>query len=157
MLRATGILQSAPLASNFADVIALDYDQRRRRRIVHAARGGLRFMVDLAAAPFVKGGDAFVLEDGRLILVEAAPEPLMEIACADPQHLARLAWHIGNRHLAAELRHNAIRIRSDHVIKDMALGLGAHVEPLMAPFDPERGAYREPSHGHHQHNDHHDH
>lgn len=134
------------MGTRFADVVALDYDTRRRRRIVLTAKGGLTFLVDLASAPDLKAGDAYRLEDGRAVLIEAAAEPLMEFTCADPRHLARLAWHVGNRHLPAEIRENAIRIRADHVIADMARRLGAAVRSLDAPFEPERGAYH--SHDH---------
>lgn len=126
-----------------SDTIALDYDARRKRRVVLTAKGGLRFVVDLEHAPEIRGGDAYRLEDGRHVLVEAAPEQLMELTCSDARHLARLAWHIGNRHLPAELHASAIRIRADHVIAEMARGLGAEVRPIEAPFDPERGAYHE--------------
>ena len=141
--RAGEIAKAVPMAMRFADAIALDYDARRRRRVVLTAKGGLRFLVDLAATPDLKAGDAYRLEDGRHVLIEAAPEQLMELTCETPLHLARLAWHIGNRHLAAEIGESAIRIRADHVIADMARGLGAKVRRLEAPFEPERGAYHE--------------
>jgi urease accessory protein len=147
MLRATSIVKSASLATAFADIVVLDYDMRRRRRVTLKGRGGLSFLLDLAEAPDLKAGDALLLEDGRSIRVEAASERLMEIRCTDPQHLARLSWHIGNRHLKAEILADVIRIRADHVIGDMAEGLGAHVRVIDAPFDPERGAY----HGGHSH------
>jgi len=139
--RASAIVKSVPLAVRFADAVALDYDERRRRRVVVTAKGGLRFLVDLAEVPDLKAGDAYRLEDGRHVLIEAAPEALMELTCADPTHLARLAWHIGNRHLPAEIHPQAIRIRADHVIAEMARGLGAAVRRLDAPFEPEKGAY----------------
>ena len=143
MLRAGDIAKSVSMAMHIADVVALDYDARRRRRVVLTAKGGLRFLVDLADAPELKAGDAYRLEDGRHVLIEAAPEALMELTCSDAQHLARLAWHIGNRHLLAEICGNAIRIRADHVIAEMARGLGAAVRRLDAPFEPEKGAYHE--------------
>jgi len=141
--RANDIAKAVPMAVHFADVIALDYDARRRRRVVLTAKGGLRFLVDLAQSPDLRAGDAYRLEDGRHVLVEAAPEELMELSCDDPLHLARLAWHIGNRHLPAEIGETALRIRADHVIADMARGLGARVRRIEAPFEPEKGAYHE--------------
>lgn len=148
MLRAVDVTKHAPKALRFADVVVLDYEARRRRRMRLTAKGGLSFLLDLAAAPRLEDGDALVLDDGRLIFVEAAPEPLMELTCADPRHLARLAWHIGNRHLPAQILEGAIRIRADHVIGDMARGLGATVVSLSAPFEPEKGAYQGPGHEH---------
>jgi hypothetical protein len=82
-----------------------------------------------------------VLEDGRLIEVVAAPEPLVEIRGADPHHLVRIAWHLGNRHLPTQIVGKGLRIRRDHVIEDMVRGLGARVIAIEAPFDPEGGAY----------------
>jgi urease accessory protein len=88
-------------------------------------------------------GDLLVTADGRHIAVVAKPEALMEVSATDPANLARLAWHIGNRHLPAQILAHALRIRADHVIADMARGLGAVVTALEAPFEPERGAYHE--------------
>jgi urease accessory protein len=82
-----------------------------------------------------------VLEDGRRIRVEAAPEDLAEIRSAEPGGLTRVAWHLGNRHLPVMLARDHIRIRRDHVIEEMVVGLGGTVTLLTAPFDPERGAY----------------
>jgi urease accessory protein len=90
------------------------------------------------------------LEDGRLIKVVAAPEPLLEIRCADSLHLARVAWHLGNRHLPTQLLGTGLRIRRDHVIADMVLQLGAEVVEIDAPFDPEGGAYAAAADNHHQ-------
>jgi urease accessory protein len=73
----------------------------------------------------------------------------MDIACADPAHLARVAWHVGNRHLAVQvLPDGTLRLLEDHVIADMAEKLGARVRHLEAPFDPEPGAYAGGGHGH---------
>jgi urease accessory protein len=104
-----------------------------------------------------------VLEDGRLIEVVAAPEPLVEIKGADPHHLIRVAWHLGNRHLPTQIMPKGLRIRRDHVIEAMVKGLGARVIEIEAPFDPEGGAYAEPAqardhgHAHHGHDHHHGH
>jgi urease accessory protein len=72
----------------------------------------------------LRGGDALVLEDGRLVEVVAAPEPLLEIRGHDPFHLVRLAWHLGNRHLPTQITARGLRIRRDHVIEAMVKGLG---------------------------------
>jgi urease accessory protein len=73
--------------------------------------------------------------------VRAKPEPLLEVRGRDAQHLTRLAWHLGNRHLPAAIEPARILIRPDHVIAAMLLGLGAEVAAIEAPFDPEGGAY----------------
>ena len=105
---------------------------------------------------------ALVLEDGRLIEVVAAPEPLIEIRGSDPHHLIRVAWHLGNRHLPTQIMPKGLRIRRDHVIEAMVKGLGARVIEIEAPFDPEGGAYAGGAQGdaqgdHHHHDHHHDH
>ena len=140
----------------------LDYDRRTRRRIALTGAGGLAFLLDLAKAPVLAAGDGLKLEDGRIVAVEAAPERLLEIACRDERALARIAWHLGNRHLATEIGARVVYIRDDHVIADMARGLGAEVRSVERPFNPEGGAYGQGavhghSHGHHHHGGHHHH
>jgi urease accessory protein len=112
----------------------------------------------------LRTGDGLRLEDGRIVAVEAAPERLLEITCADAPQLARVAWHLGNRHLAAEIGAAAIHIRDDHVIADMVQRLGAHARAVERAFSPEGGAYGAGAvaghghdHGHDHHHDHHHH
>lgn len=128
-------------APDAADHVTLDHDARHRRRFHYVAEGGTAFLLDLPRATVLSDGDAIRLTDGRLIAVRAAPEPLIEVTAADPVALMRLAWHIGNRHLAADLKPGAILIRDDHVIADMLRGLGGQVRRIDAPFTPEQGAY----------------
>jgi urease accessory protein len=158
MLRATEILRDGQWQGKAADVVRLDYEARTRRRIALRGAAGLEFLLDLAKAPVLRAGDGLELEDGRIIAVEAAPERLLQITCADGQQLARIAWHLGNRHLAAEIGDRIIHIRDDHVIADMVRGLGAGVRTVERPFNPEGGAYGEGAvHGHsHHHHDHHE-
>ena len=159
MLRATEIVPAGSWQGQPADVVRLDYDKRTRRRILLMGAGGLAFLLDLAKAPSLRAGDGIRLEDGCIVAVEAAPEPLLEIACADAHQLARVAWHLGNRHLAAEIGEGVIRIRDDHVIADMVHGLGAEARLVQRPFNPEGGAYAQgATHGHsHDHHGHHHH
>jgi urease accessory protein len=124
-----------------ADTVVLDFDDRHRRRMAMTGTRGLEFLLDLENAVALRGGDALVLDDGRLIEVVAAPEPLLEIRGIDPQHLVRLGWHLGNRHLPTQIMPKGLRIRRDHVIEAMVKGLGARVVEIEAPFDPEGGAY----------------
>ena len=145
MIRATRILAAGQWTDEPADRIVLDYDQRHRRRMAMTATGGLEFLLDLAQALPLRDGDALVLEDDRIIAVDAAPEPLAEIIATRPNGLLRVAWHLGNRHLPTELRGDRLRIRRDPIIEDMVGHLGAAVTPIVAPFNPEGGAY---AHGH---------
>ncbi len=137
--------------------ITLDGTARHRRRMRmvsdRLANGAtIAFLLDLPEARLLRHGDGLVLDDGRIIEVRAKPEALMEVRARDPRHLLTLAWQIGNRHLAAEITEESIRLRRDHVIRDMLIGLGASVVDLDAPFDPEGGAYGGAHAGHH-HND----
>lgn len=130
-----------------ADRITLDYEGRHRRRFRYVADGGTDFILDLAQTTLLHDGDGLRLNDGHIVAVVAAVESLVAATAVDAQALLRLAWHIGNRHLPAQLSAERILIRDDAVIVAMLRGLGAKVEPLTAPFTPERGAYaHEPAH-----------
>jgi urease accessory protein len=128
------------------DRVVLDADERHRRRIVLTGERGSKFLLDLPQATALKDGDGLVLEDGSIVLVAGKPELLTEIAAASPLELARLAWHIGNRHTDVQICGDRLRIRRDHVLEDMLRGLGARLTPLEAPFDPEHGAYEQHHH-----------
>lgn len=156
MIRATRILAKGQWPKAADDNVVLDYDQRHRRRMAMEGTGGLAFLLDLADAVPLQDGDGLQLEDGRIVAVSAAPEHLAEITAASAADLMRIAWHLGNRHLPADLRPDRIRIRRDHVIEEMVQGLGAEVARIEAPFDPESGAYRGAG-GHHHHDAHHHH
>ncbi|HEY4809292.1 MAG TPA: urease accessory protein UreE [Roseiarcus sp.] len=141
MQRADKVIPAGHWSGAPADTVVLDFDQRHRRRVAMTGVGGLEFLLDLAEAAMLRGGDGLRLEDGRLVEVLAEPEPLAEIRAADPLALTRIAWHLGNRHLLTEMLPKALRIRRDPVIEAMAEGLGARVIALEAPFNPEGGAY----------------
>ena len=148
MIRATKVHGQHRWSEAPADTVVLDFDGRHRRRTTMTGTRGLAFLLDLEKAIALRGGDALVLEDGRLIEVVAAPEPLAEVRCNDPEHLIRVAWHLGNRHLPTQIMAKSLRIRRDHVIEAMVTGMGARVIEIEAPFDPEGGAYAEASHAH---------
>src|ERR1700694_5384968 len=133
MIRATRFRGAHRWTEAPADTVVLDFDDRHRRRMAMTGTRGLEFLLDLENAVALRGGDALVLDDGRLIEVVAAPEPLIEIRGADPHHLVRVAWHLGNRHLPTPI---------------MVKGLGARVIEIEAPFDPEGGAYAGGGHAH---------
>src|ERR1700724_1208065 len=169
MIRATRVRGQHRWSEPAADTVVLDFDDRHRRRMAMTGTRGLEFLLDLENAVALRGGDALVLDDGRLIEVVAAPESLIEIRGADPHHLIRVAWHLCNRHLPTQIMAKALRIRRDHVIEAMVRGLGARVIEIEAPFDPEGGAYAASAHDHahehhghdhahgHDHDHHHDH
>jgi urease accessory protein len=148
VVRATQVRPGGAWSGPSADRVVLDYDGRHRRRVAMRGEGGTDFLLDLAETTVLNAGDAVVLDDGRLVEVEAAPEPLLEIVCRDGEHRTRVAWHLGNRHLACQIAGEVLRIRRDPVIADMVRGLGAEVSEVEAPFTPEGGAYAHGGHAH---------
>lgn len=147
-----------PHAHSPSGTVTLDFDARFRRRVVLRTDAGEEFLLDLPEARALRAGEALLLDDGREIEVRAAPEPLVEVRAASPHELLRLAWHLGNRHLPAQLEEGRILIREDHVIEGMLRGLGASLAKVSAPFQPEGGAYGEHNRsGHQRHHHHHEH
>ncbi len=120
------------------DRIALTYDARFLRRKRLTTEKGLSFLVDLAETVSLAQGDGILLTDDRVIEVQAADEPLLEVVGDD---LARLAWHIGNRHTPCQFEPGRLLILRDQVLADMLERLGAHVHSIDGPFSPEGGAY----------------
>ena len=130
------------------DSVTLAFLDRHRRRIRLVADTGAPFLLDLARAQHLIDGDGLELDNGSYIRVNAAPEPVIEIAADTPTDLLRIAWHLGNRHLPLQVAEGKLRLRADHVIAEMVLGLGGRVVWCEAPFDPEIGAYAGAPHAH---------
>jgi len=164
MRRATTILPAEEWRGQQASArVTLDFDDRFRRRIKLCDDDGLDFLLDLPEASHLRDGDGLKLEDGNILMVCAADETVLDIHCGSARNLSRIAWHLGNRHTPVQvLDTGSLRIRHDHVLKEMAEGLGAEVREKSAPFDPEPGAYagEGQAHGHshhHAHGDAHEH
>ena len=136
-------------AASAVDRVVLDAAERHRRRVALTGERGTAFLLDLPHATALKDGDGLVLDDGAIVRVAGKAEPLVEIAAKSPHELARLAWHIGNRHIEMQVLGDRLRIRRDHVLEDMLRGLGARITCIEAPFEPEHGAY-----GHGEDHDH---
>ncbi len=134
--------------------ITLAHDARHlRRKLLHLENDDV-VMLDLKEAVMLADGDLLALEGGGYIRIVAAPEALYEIRPRDPLHLVELAWHLGNRHLPAQIETGRILISRDPVIRAMLEGLGATVTEISEPFHPLRGAYHAAGghdHGHHHH------
>ena len=154
MLHAHSVIPAGQWSGEPADTVVLDYDERYRRRFAMTGVRGLGFLLDLPEAVMLRAGDGLKLDDGGIVEVVAAPEPLAEIRAADSAALTRVAWHLGNRHLPTELTKRSLRIRRDPVIEEMARGLGALVVAIEAPFNPEGGAYVRAAGGHDDDHDH---
>ena len=157
MKRATRVIATDQWDGGTAiDRVLLDADDRHRRRVALTGERGTTFLLDLPHPAVLHDGDGLVLDDDTIVRVVGKPEPLIEIAAADAHELARLAWHLGNRHTDVQVIGDKLRIRRDHVLEEMLLRLGARLTPVEAPFEPERGAYEHHAHDHaHAHGHHH--
>jgi urease accessory protein len=130
--------------------LTLAFEDRHRRRVRLTSDQGEGVLLDLAQPAALAEGDGLELEAGGWLVVHAAPEDVLDVTADDPRHRARLAWHLGNRHLPTEvLPDGCLRIAYDHVIETMLAGLGARLERRRAPFQPEGGAYGDHRHDHH--------
>ena len=141
------------------DSVTLLFDDRYRRRLRMLGDGGTDFLLDLTEPVVLHTGDGLKLEEGGFVEVRAAEEDLVEVRGRDAASFARLAWHLGNRHLPAEIADDLILIRDDHVIVDMLERLGARIRRVQRPFNPQGGAYgqhnHDPAHPHRHAEDHH--
>jgi len=134
-------------AGSEIDFVELDAEDRHRRRVVLVGEQGATYLLNLPRPRQLRDGDGLVLEDGGIVRVTGKVEPLVEITAASAAELARIAWHIGNRHTDLQIVGEALRIRRDHVLEEMLRGLDAFLQPVDAPFDPEPGAYSGHDHG----------
>jgi urease accessory protein len=131
--------------------LVLPFDLRSRSRFRARLNTGEEVGVLLARGQILRGGDRLLAEDGRTVEVAAAPECVSTVRAVDARLLARVAYHLGNRHVALQIGEGWVRYSHDHVLDDMVRGLGAQLSVEQAPFEPEGGAY----HGGHAHG--HDH
>ena len=145
-LKATSFRRAEPLGDTPFDIVVLDAESRHLRRRLIALQHGDEVMVDFAKPAKLEHGDRLVLEDGRLVEVIAAEEDLLEVRGESAEHLLRLAWHIGNRHLAAQIEGDRILIRRDRIIAGMLKLQGATVREVSELFQPEHGAYHAHDH-----------
>ena len=129
-------------------VLALPFELRQKSRLRTAVEDGEEIGLFLDRGTLLRGGDWLVADDGRVVRVVAADEDLQEARCTDADGLARVAWHLGNRHAAVEVGAGWLRFAADEVLAAMLRGLGATVTRVRAPFEPEGGAYAGGPHAH---------
>jgi urease accessory protein len=141
-------------AGSAADRVVLDAGDRNRRRIVLTGDRGTQFLLDFAKPVSLRDGDGLVLDDGSIVLVTGEAEKLIEISAGSALDTVRLAWHLGNRHTDVQIVADKLRIRRDHVLEEMLIGLGAHLHAVDAAFDPESPTPSQ-EHGHAHHHGHH--
>jgi urease accessory protein len=159
MSRAISVLAAADRHGRpVIDTVILDYAQRSAQKISVTGIKGGAFEIDLHQPARLRTDDVLVLDDGGLLEVVAAPEPLLEVRAADVAALSRLAWHLGDRHVPVQVLPNRIRARREPSVEALLTSLGAKVALIEAPFEPEGGAYASSQgHGHAHHDQAHDH
>ncbi len=127
--------------------LRLPFERRQKSRQRALLASGEEVAIALPRGAVLRGGDWVVASDGRVIEVVAETEPLLHVECDSPEQLARIAYHLGNRHVPVQVGAGWLRLAADHVLEEMASGLGARVSRIDAPFEPEAGAYG----AHHRH------
>jgi urease accessory protein len=147
-LRATSYVRFKSVMDTPWKTVVLSSSERHMRRKLIVLTDQDSVIVDFENPVKLEHGDCLALTDGRLVQIIAGKEELTEVRARDAKQLSALAWHIGNRHLEAQIEENRILIRRDHVIAHMLEHLGATVVDLTATFSPETGAYH--THGDHR-------
>lgn len=132
--------------------VELTFDQRERSRVRVALASGEEIGIQLKVGTMLSHGDKLALDDGRIVEVIAADETLHEVRAIDAAQLARIAYHIGNRHVPLQVERDYLLMLPDHVLRAMVEGLGGTVRQVRRGFEPESGAYGH-SHVHHTHDD----
>lgn len=142
----------APVLVKRAATVELDWDVRQKSRFDATDSQGRQLGVFLPRGTLVRGGDVLLAEDGSMVRVIAAPQPVLRItACAShgsPFDLTRAAYHLGNRHVPIELKPDHLKIEPDHVLADMLRAMHLIVNEAEEAFEPEGGAYSSAGHGH---------
>lgn len=160
MPRATRVLHAAERRDTPAvDTLILSHAQRQAQKGFLFGIKGICVELDFPETVRLRTDDALMLDDGGLVEVVAEPEPLIEARAADLASLARLAWHLGDRHVPVQVLERRLRLRRDPAVEALLQSLGAKLVAIDAPFEPEGGAYAAPAgdHGHHHHDHGHDH
>lgn len=159
MLRVVRVVDSAINTARQVDTLILKSEQRRVQTGHFTGVNGTAIGIMLPEPVALRNGDALELDDGSIVDVVIEPEPLVEIRGNDLTHLARLAWHLGDRHVPVQILANRLRMRPEAALESMLKALGARIAAIEAPFDPEGGAYAAHAHAHdhhdHSHDDHH--
>ena len=146
-----------PPGREYSERLVLPFDQRQKSRLRVRLDSGIEAALMLERGTILRGGDRLLSGDGRIVLVVAADEPVLQVTASNPAQLMRAAYHLGNRHVPLQISQGDgqdgagwLRLEQDHVLKEMLLGLDMTVQELLAPFEPEAGAYGGGYH-HHEH------
>ncbi len=146
MIRIEKLLEGS---TDHSVTLSLPIDQRMKSRLKVTLDDGQEAGLFLPRGQVLRGGDLLQSTDGLVVQVQAAPETVSTVHSDDPHTLARVCYHLGNRHVPLQIAATWARYQHDHVLDDMVLGLGLEVEVEKAPFEPEAGAYQSAAEGHH--------
>ncbi|MBS9404189.1 urease accessory protein UreE [Halomonas sp. TRM85114] len=139
-------------ASQASDTLTLPYELRIRGRLKAMSDAGRELGLFLDRGPVLQDGEGLRAESGELVRIQAAVEPVVTARIAAGLPLARLAYHLGNRHVQLALGEDEeggfVRFPPDHVLEELATLLGATLVHHQVPFDPESGAYSQVGHSH---------
>ena len=127
--------------------LVLPFELRSKSRLRTVIETGEEVAILLERGTIMRGGDKLLADDGRIVELVAADEMVSTVRADDPWQLARVSYHLGNRHVALQIGEGWVRYQHDHVLDDMVRGLGSHVAGEHAPVEPEAGAYGAHSHG----------
>jgi urease accessory protein len=155
MLRVTKLLRGHRTdVGRVVDIVVLDHERRRHCHGPVVGTKGTQLFVDFAEPAPLRAGDALVLDTGDLVEVAAEPEALIEVRATDLSTLARIAWALGDRHVPVQILTDRLRLRPDTALEVLLADLGGQTQAVVAPFDPEGGAYlssdRDDHHHHHE-------
>jgi len=132
---------SRSVQSEIQGQLILPFELRQKRWLFAALKSGEEVAVKLPRGATLRGGDLLLASDGRVIEVVAAPERVVQVECATACELARIAYHLGNRHVPLQVGDGFLRLGENHVLEDLLRRLGAKLTIIDAPFEPESGAY----------------
>ena len=145
------VLEHAPASATATHTLTLSYDARTKARFMALSDQGLKLGVQLARGRTLRGGDKLLAVDGTVIEVMASPETLSRVTLSDSLLLARICYHLGNRHVPLEIGAGFCQFQHDHVLDDMVAGLGGQVQVVEAAYEPESGAYHTHAKGENAH------
>jgi urease accessory protein len=145
------VLEHAPASAKATHTLTLSYDARTKARFMAVSDQGLKLGVQLARGRTLRGGDKLLATDGTVIEVLASAETVSRVELSDSLLLARICYHLGNRHVPLEIGAGFCQFQHDHVLDDMVVGLGGHVQVVAAAFEPESGAYHSHAKGENAH------
>jgi urease accessory protein len=148
MLNITQRLPASNTSHPIDDYLILPFDLRQKSRLRVTLKSGIEAALMLERGTILRGGDLLKAEDGKVVQIVAAEQPVTDVRAETPQALMCAAYHLGNRHVPLQVGDDWLRLEQDHVLKEMLIGLGMITVDQLAPFEPEAGAYG----GGHRHN-----